>query len=426
MALRIFFKTLCAAIVAMALASTASAAPSARGLHVLPIVGPVSQQEIDSQMNLAKSAHANTVRAEVRWDALQPNPGAFDQGTLAAADALVNSAANRGMKVLLMVDSTPCWASDAPANVKGDCSTAAEQAAAASYGPSDPAQYGAVAAFLSARYGSRLAGFEVWNEPDQANEQYLAGPDKAARYANILKAAYTAIKGASPSTKVLGGTFVGSNGNFLRALYAQGIKGYYDILSVHFYDETLYSIRETRKVQKANGDNKPMWLGEFGYSSCYPKAKFQGGQNCVSRKVQALKLGDVFRGLRKYPYVQGAMIYQIFDSSDYDMGLFDQNGLKKPSFAPVSKIFAKSKIAKPRKVKLKLKRSGNHVVASGSGPGADFYELSVAQGGHLRYRAIVKLSRSLTFKAKLPSELGTSGLRVKAKYLSGGSATKRI
>lgn len=426
MAIRLFLHTVCAALAAMALAATASATPAARGVHVLPIDGAVPQQAIDSQLNLAKSAQSNTVRVEIRWNALQPSPGAYDQGTLAAADALVNGAANRGMKVLLMVDASPCWASDAPGSVKGDCSTTGQLAAAGTYGPSDPAQYGAVAATLSARYGSRLAGFEVWNEPDQANEQYLAGPDKAARYANILKAAYTAIKASSPSTKVLGGTFVGGNGNFLRALYAQGIKGYYDILSVHFYDETLYSIRETRKVQKANGDIKPMWLGEFGYSSCYPKLKVQGGQNCVSRKVQGLKIADVFRGLRKEPYVQGAMVYEITDSSDYDMGLFDQSGGKKPSFAPVSNIFKRAKIAKPRKIKLKVKRSGSHVVASGSGPGADFYQLSVTKGGQLRYRAIIKLTRGLTFKASLPSQLGTSGLTVKAKYLSGGTATKRI
>jgi hypothetical protein len=283
-----------------------------------------------------------------------------------------------------------------------------------------------VAAALSARYGSRLAGFEVWNEPDQANEYYLAGPNKAARYANILKAAYTSVKAASPSTKVLGGTFVGGNGNFLRALYAQGIKGYYDILSVHFYDETLYSVRETRKVQRANGDNKPMWLGEFGYSSCYPRLKTQGGQNCVTRKIQATKLGDVFRGLRKVSYMQGAIVYNISDQSDYDTGLFDNAGRKKPAFSAIASIFKRSKISKPRKIKLKLKRSGSSVVASGSGPGADFYEIDVRKGGQLRYRAIIKLSRNLTFKAKLPRQLGTSGMKVTAKYLSGGSKTRSI
>lgn len=426
MALRLLLHGLMATLITLALASAASAAPAFRGVQVAPIDTGVGAQEIDRQLTLAKSTGANTVRAEVRWSAIQPAPGPYNAAAVAATDALVNGAAARGMKVLMMSDSPPCWASDAPASVKGACLTSTQNSAANTYGPSNPAQFGALAAFLSARYGSRLAGFEVWNEPDQANQQYLNGPNKAERYAAILKAAYVAIKGASPSTKVLGGTFVGGNGLFLRALYAQGIKGYYDILSVHFYDETLYSLREMRKVMRANGDNKKVWIGEFGYSSCYPRMKMQGGQNCVSRSVQGPKIADVFRGLRKASYVEGAIVYSVSDGSDYDMGLFTTTGAKKPSFAAVSSIFKRSKLPKPRKVKLKLRRSGGSVVASGSGPGADFYELRVKQGGQLRYRAIIKLSRGLTFKTKLPRQLGSSGLTVTAKYLSGGSATKRI
>src|SRR4051812_21925067 len=116
MAFRILLQAGCAAIVALALATTASAAPSARGIHVLAIDGAVSQQTIDTQLDRAKAAHANTVRTEIRWNALQPLPlpGVYDPGTLAATDTLVNDAANRGMKVLLMVDDSPCWASDAP------------------------------------------------------------------------------------------------------------------------------------------------------------------------------------------------------------------------------------------------------------------------------------------------------------------------
>jgi hypothetical protein len=422
--IRIF---LISAVLTLVLSAPALAAPTSRGVQVVGASPGTSQQTIDSQLSLAKSTGSNVVRTEIKWSELEPTAtGGLNPATLAAADALVDGAAARGIKVLLIIDVAPCWASDAPDAIKGACSTPQELAAAAGYGPSDPARFGAVAGLIAARYGSRLAGVEVWNEPDQANELYLKGPDKARRYAAILKASYTAIKAASPSTKVLGGTFVGSNGNFLRALYAQGIKGYYDIMSVHFYDDTLYSLREIRKVMKANGDLKPVWLGEFGYSSCYPKMRSQGGQTCVSRKIQGRKIADVLRGLRRAPYVQGAIIYQLSDSSAYDMGLFDIRGHKKPSFALVSPVIKKKKLAKPRKVKLKLRRQGGKVIVSGSGPGGDLYDIRVTKGGHLSYRVILKLSRSLTFKTAIPSSLGTSGLKVKAIYLSGASATKSI
>ena len=70
---------------------------------------------------------------------------------------------------------------------------------------------------------------------------------------------------------MLAGSLVGSNGLFLRALYAAGIKGYYDGLSVHFYNLTLASLRAIHEMQLANGDSKPLWLDEFGWSSCWPR-----------------------------------------------------------------------------------------------------------------------------------------------------------
>ena len=52
----------------------------------------------------------------------------------------------------------------------------------------------------------RLAAIEGWNEPDQTNEEYLAGPEKPQRYAAILRAAYPAIKRANPNVPVLAGS----------------------------------------------------------------------------------------------------------------------------------------------------------------------------------------------------------------------------
>ena len=134
--------------------------------------------------------------------------------------------------------------------------------AADAWPPVDPASYAAVAGYLARRYGSRLAAIEIWNEPDQRNQLYFAGPNKVQRYAAIVRAAYTAIKQADPSVPVLAGSLVGSNGLFLRALYAAGIKGYYDGLAVHYYSLALASLRAIHEVQLANGDSRPLWLDE--------------------------------------------------------------------------------------------------------------------------------------------------------------------
>src|SRR5207245_1891255 len=169
----------------------------------------------------------------------------------------VAAAPARHIRTLLLVDSAPCWESSAPPAVLKHC--AAANSRANGYPPKNPADYASFVAFLAQRYGSALAAIEIWNEPDHINEHFFAGPEKARRYAELVKVSYPAIKHANGALAVIAGSLVGSNGVFLRALYAHGMKGYYDGLAVHYYTLTLASIRSIRKVQLASGDATPLW-----------------------------------------------------------------------------------------------------------------------------------------------------------------------
>ena len=117
-----------------------------------------------------------------------------------------------------------------------------------------------------------LAAIEIWNEPDQANEAYFAGPDKAAALcgdpARRISRHQARRPAACRARRLARGL---QRASFLRALYAAGIKGYYDALAVHFYNLTLGSLRSIHEVQLANGDTTPLWLDEFGWSSCWPQ-----------------------------------------------------------------------------------------------------------------------------------------------------------
>ena len=102
--------------------------------------------------------------------------------------------------------------------------------------PTNPSTYAAFVAYLAQRYGTRLAAIEIWNEPDQTNEDYFAGPEQGRNA--MPRCCAPPIPRSSRRTRtcpVLAGSLVGYNGVFLRALYAAGIKGYYDGLAVHFY-----------------------------------------------------------------------------------------------------------------------------------------------------------------------------------------------
>ena len=291
-------------------ASAALAAPPG-GVNIASLSYDSTPAQADHALAWARKLHARVVRLAVPWSVFEPlGPNRLDANALRFTDRLEADAVASGIRVIMTVDSPPCWASSAPAPLLSRCLTW-QSSAANAWPPRDPGDYAGFVGRLAQRYGMGLAAIEIWNEPDQANQLYFAGPDKPERYAAILRAAYAAIKQANPQVSVLAGSLVGSNGVFLRALYGAGIKGYYDGLAVHFYNLPLASVRALREVQVANGDQKPLWLDEFGWSSCYPKHRVQEEQACVTTQVQARNLTDIFKALARTPYVGGVVAYDL-------------------------------------------------------------------------------------------------------------------
>lgn len=368
--------------------------------------------QADREIALADQLGARVVRLEVPWSVMEPlEAGRVEPGALAFTDRVVADAAADGMKVVMLVENTPCWASSAPASIMARC-VPGRSATANSWPPRESSTYAAFVAYLAQRYGTQLLAIEIWNEPDQANELYFAGPEKAARYAALLRAAYPAIKQASPGVLVLGGSIVGVNGKFLRLLYQDGIKGYYDGLAVHFYTLTVAALRYTHEVQLANGDSTPLWLDEFGFSSCWPKRKIEEEQGCVTKRTQASNLANIYHQLARVPYVATMIVYKLQDAPGEEFGAFTTSGARKPAFTALSRVFA-SPFGAVSPVTLKLRRQGTRVLASGSGPPGDYLQLEAFQGSVLRYRSVFVMNRFNEYSIRLPSVLGTSGLRVR-------------
>lgn len=420
---------LLAAALLLLLPSLADARPM-NGVQIDAITASESSARMASQLSSVAAVHGKIVRVEVNWSRLQPRTaGANDSGVLSALDRLIDAAAAKNIKVLLFVDRTPCWASSAPN--KGSC--AAEDAnrfEVTRYGPSDPQDFVAVSSFLVQRYGAKLAAYEIWNEPDQSNEKYWAGPHKVDRYVALAKATYGPLKAINPQLQVLAGSFVGINGKWLQALYDAGIKGSYDGLAVHFYDLPLLGLKTTRAVQQANGDAAPLWLTEFGWTSCYVKGRRSSGVDhpCVSAANQAKALGDLFRAVANTSWLKAAIMYQLRDeSSAYKFGLLDAAGHRKPSFAAVRKTLGARTAGVLRRPTLRLRRSGNRLVVSGTGSIADTFQLTVHQGTTLRYRAQMRTTPAGTYSLALPPQLGTSGLRVRivSDWTNRGSTVRR-
>jgi len=391
------------------------------GVNIVNAGYGATPAEADRAIALARSLHVSVVRTDVPWAVFEPlGAEHVATGPLAFEDRLVGDAAAAGIRVIMDVDGTPCWASSAPSGLLASCGAYRESAANA-WPPANPSDYATFVAYLAGRYGARLAALEVWNEPDQANEAYWAGPEKAARYAALLRAAYPAIKAADPRVPVLGGSLVGSNGAFLRLLYADGIKGFYDGLSVHYYTLTLNDLRAIHETQLANGDSKPLWLDEFGWPSCLPREQLQQEQACVTPRLQARNVSDTLRALARSPYVAAAVAYKLQDSPGEDFGMLSASGARKPSFAAFAGAMS-APFGSISPVTLRLRRRGGHVLATGSGPVGDVMRMEAFQGKVLRFWATFGLSRFNEYSIELPAVLGTHGLRVRVfQYWSGPS-----
>ena len=397
----------------------AASTPPLGGINIVDLRRGSTPSEADRAISLAHAMHAHVVRTELPWAVFEPNgPGQIDAGAQAFTDRLMKDAAAAGIRVIATVDFSPCWASAAPAALLASC-VAGQGSAANGWPPVDPSAYAHFVSYVAQRYGPELAAIEIWNEPDQSNEQYFGGPNKAERYTALLRAAYPAIKAADPAVAVLGGSFVGSNGNFLRALYAAGAKGYYDGLAVHFYTLTLAALRAIREVQLANGDHTPLWLSEFGWSSCWPAQKIQQEQGCVTPATQALNLTNMFRSLSHTSYVAAELVYKLQDSREEDFGAVSSSGARKPAFKALSSVFS-SPFGRVSPMTLELRRKSGRVVANVAGPVGDYVQLEAFEGRALRYRALFELNRFNQFSLTLPRALGSKGLRVRVYQLWTG------
>jgi polysaccharide biosynthesis protein PslG len=418
------------ALAALCLAAAARPAHAAKplyGVQGIPTLPAAGQAEVDAALDDAKAVGSKVVRVEALWSVIEPEAaGRRDPVAVAAVDRVVDGAAARGMKVLLIVDSTPCWASTSPD--KGTCSGSNPNTnAVTKYQPAGTKGFVDVSTYLVARYASKLAAFEVWNEPDQANELYWAGPSKVTNYVALTKAVYPALKRVAPRVPVLAGSFVGGNGKWLQALYAAGIKGHYDALSVHFYDLTLTALSTTRAVQKANGDSKPIWLAEFGFTSCSAKGApaFKLDHACNTRAGQSQNLVDVLREIRTVSWVKAALVFTIYDQSDaYQFGLLTGAHVRKPAFAAVRDVFAGKarKVAKPT---MRLRARHGKVTVSGTASQVETFKLRVWRGGRLTYRALLRTDRFGAYTLTLPKVIGTAQLRVRLAGAWTGSVTKR-
>jgi polysaccharide biosynthesis protein PslG len=300
-----------------------------------------------TELNLLQSAHANVMRVDIDWRTMEwSGRGIYDSTYLAQSDTLVSGAAQRGIKVLYTIATTPPWASSG---------------GAWNDPPTNPSDYGNFAKFITGRYGTKLAGVEVWNEPEINNNLIAySGQTLAQTYTAMAKAFYQGAKAGNINVDVLVGALSYADTNFLGQLYADGIKGYYDGLSFHPYADqappsTCYThsficgIENMHNFQLNNGDNTPEWIDEFGDFTCpaltgsCPAGSATGA---VNQDTQASDTKSAYSLVQPLSYVKAAIIYQLRDmcttesDPECNFGLVQSNFAQRPAYSAFAAAMA--------------------------------------------------------------------------------------
>jgi polysaccharide biosynthesis protein PslG len=378
-------------------AAHARAASTLTPWHGVPVaLGSLAPAELVQAQMLG----ADEVEVFAQWSAIEAaGPGIYDQEALDELDEVVDGAATLGLKVTLRVRGTPCWTSTEPPEAR-----AKRPDLCPAYPPVNPASYGNFVAFLANRYAGKLAAIEVWAEEDHADGQHFAGPDAPGHYAALLQAAYTAVQRSTAPVPVLIGALVGAEGHFLKALYKDGIKGYYSGIAVDFYDLVLASLRAIHQVQIANGDHTPLWLEEFGWTTCStPRSLAEEYFVCVSPQQQAQNLDDIVRGLAMVNWVQGMNVFTLRDNPSLHFGISNESGNPKPAFTMLQQAWHSNPLP-PRGVTLR----DRHRALQGTAPVGDTIELTVKppHGRGKTYYANLRLTVDGTYSWPLPRRVG--------------------
>lgn len=321
-----------------------------------------TQANVDRELDLLAATGANSARLDVSWSSLQiSGRGIVSSSYTSRIDAVVAGARARGINLVLVLHTTPCWASSAPETLKQNCEGAYWDRGVTRYPPTDNADFAWAAAWVAERYSSRIAALELWNEPNLVIDGVtpLIAVDQAATYAGMVKAAYPAVKRVAPALPVLAGAMSFADDVFLKALYAHGIRGHYDGISVHPYNEWrapgaahdprwykydyVLGLEAVRRAMTAAGDTSPVWVTEVGWTTCAPGSD----RWCVTREQQAAYTKDlVALTAARFPWVRSLLIYNLRDkgtdasSTEDNFGLVTRDYTPKPALAALGQAFA--------------------------------------------------------------------------------------
>jgi hypothetical protein len=218
------------------------------------------------------------------WEDIEPERGRWE---FKRADEIVDQVEQKGLKLIVRLSDAPDWShSSLPGRKNKDFVDAP---------PDDFADFATFCGQVAARYKGRIAGYQVWNEPNLAREWGGRPPD-AGGYVALLRECSRAIHAANPGAVVISAG-LSPTGNYdataqpddvyLQAMYRSGFQQYVNAVGIHAPgytaphigpDEaqqngsqrffTFRRVEDLRKIMVDNGDAAhQVAILEFGWTT---------------------------------------------------------------------------------------------------------------------------------------------------------------
>jgi Glycosyl hydrolase catalytic core len=197
------------------------------------------------------------------WVKLEPQRGKWNFTQL---DKEVAMGEEHGVEMMLVLGTTPTWASARP-DEPGCCGPASPRGAKAE--AANAADWRNYVSKVAQRYKGRVHVYELWNEPDVA--RFFSGtPEKLAE---LNRQAYQTLKAVDPSITVVSSSMSGSGTAvpFLQKYFAAGGGDSADVIGYHFYvgkrppEAMVAAMQQVRDLMRQAGVDKPLWNTETGW-----------------------------------------------------------------------------------------------------------------------------------------------------------------
>lgn len=358
-----------------------------RGIEVLLD----SSQNYTALSEQARALGATWVKFTVDWEQIEPAQGNFNFANLDSAISAFDAA---GLDVMLTLVGAPNWA----------LPDATEFALSSPFyiPPQNPAQFGEFAGIVASRYQNRVSAYEIWTEPNfrtqwlnpqsaiktitDANGNSLEQVDAGlapARYIDLLRAAYTAIKASDNDAIVVtaGLAPIALNDSFnaietitfLEMILQQGALEYSDAIGIHLngfenapdtvccagtnteslFDDTYHHyfndlLTRYRQTVLAYSPDTPLWVTQFGWgtfenSLSQPRIDLEFYVYNVDATEQSIYIAQAFSMLQRVDNMGVAVLYNLNGCAVGNRvacfySAIDVNGAERPLFTALASL----------------------------------------------------------------------------------------